>query len=162
MIGFIWAEDLDQNIGNKGDLPWHLPADLKRFKTLTSNHTIVMGRNTYESIGRPLPNRRSVVLSSSMPDQNGIELVRSTAELGKLLQSINDDVFIIGGSIVFSETLQFVDRLYRTVVQDHFEGDTRMVPIDYREWQLIDADEFQKDEKNSYDYVFETFKRKNS
>lgn len=160
MISFIWAEDLDGTIGKDGRLPWHLPADMRRFKQLTTNHTIVMGKRTYESLNGPLPHRRNIVLSNTLATADGFEIVRSAKDLEVLLKSATDDVYIIGGAVVFATTLDLVDHLLRTVVDDHFMGDTTMIPIDYADWQLIEQTKFSADDKNKYAYRFETWQRK--
>ncbi|KIS03008.1 dihydrofolate reductase [Paucilactobacillus wasatchensis] len=160
MISFIWAEDLDGTIGKNGQLPWHLPADMRRFKEFTTNHTIVMGKRTYESLKRPLPQRRNIVLSNALEPIDGVEIVRDAAELETVLKSLTDDVYIIGGAIVFSTTFGWVNQLIKTVVSGHFAGDTKMIPIDYDKWQLTDRTEYSADETNKYDYAFETWHRK--
>ncbi len=116
----IAALDRNRVIGNRGKLPWHLPADLKRFKRLTTGHTVLMGRKTYESLGKPLPNRRNVVLSS-----HPLEGVESYGSLSEALQALAevDTVFIIGGGEVFRQALPIVDGLHLTIVDGEHEGD---------------------------------------
>lgn len=160
MISFIWAEDLNGTIGKNGQLPWHLPADMRRFKQLTTNHTIVMGKRTYESLNGPLPQRRNIVLSNTLKTAAGFEVVHNAADLEMLLKSSTDDVYIIGGAVVFATTLDLVDHLFRTIVNEHFVGDTTMIPINYDDWQLVEQTEFTPDDKNKYAYVFETWQRK--
>lgn len=157
MIAFVWAEELNGYIGNHGDLPWHLPADMARFKRVTIGHTVVMGKTTFNSMHRPLPKRRNVVLSTSMPVQDGIEVVRSVAELQQLIDNTNDDIYIIGGAKVFESTQAIVNCLIRTVIEKSYKGDTKMPPIDYRNWRLVKSDHFEADEKNEAAYRFETW-----
>ncbi|KRM11543.1 dihydrofolate reductase [Paucilactobacillus suebicus] len=161
MIGFIWAEDLDGNIGSNGQLPWHLPADMARFKKLTTGHTIVMGKATYESMKRPLPKRRNIVLSSSLEERDGIEIVRNISELSKLLAGIDDDIYIIGGAGVFNSTVSMADHLFRTVIESRYNGDTKIPPIDYSNWRLIEQFDHAADEKNESGYRFETWQKLN-
>lgn len=160
MISFIWAEDLDGTIGKNGQLPWHLPADMRRFKQLTTNHTIVMGKRTYESLNGPLPHRRNIVLSNTIETADGFEIVHNADDLETLLKSSTDDIYIIGGAVVFATTLDLVDHLFRTVISEHFLGDTTMIPIDYNDWKLVEQIEYEPDDKNKYAYVFETWQRK--
>ena len=159
MISFIWAEDLDGYIGKNNTMPWHLPADLKHFKALTVEKTIVMGTNTYLSLGKPLPNRRNIVVSHSLEKQAGIEIVRSIEELADKLEDVDGGIVIIGGAKIFAETLPLVNRLYRTVIKDHFNGDTKIIAIDYNQWRLIQSESFEPDEKNKYSYDFETWEK---
>lgn len=159
MISFIWAEDLDGYIGKNNTMPWHLPADLKHFKALTVEKTIVMGTNTYLSLGKPLPNRRNIVVSHSLEKQAGIEIVRSIEELADKLEDVDGEIVIIGGAKIFAETLPLVNRLYRTVIKDHFNGDTKIIAIDYNQWRLIQSESFEPDEKNKYSYALETWEK---
>ncbi|MFZ2353795.1 dihydrofolate reductase [Paucilactobacillus nenjiangensis] len=159
MISFIWAEDLDGYIGKNNTMPWHLPSDLKHFKALTVEKTIVMGTNTYLSLGKPLPNRRNIVVSHSLEKQAGIEIVRSIEELADKLEDVDGEIVIIGGAKIFAETLPLVNRLYRTVIKDHFNGDTKIIAIDYNQWRLIQSESFEPDEKNKYSYDFETWEK---
>lgn len=159
MISFIWAEDLDGSIGKDNTMPWYLPADLKHFKQLTIGKTIVMGKNTYLSLGKPLPNRRNIVVSRSLSPVDGVEIVRSIDELEKKLNTIDGEIVIIGGAKIFAETYPIVDRLYRTVIKDHFDGDTKIIAIDYNQWRLFERQNFEPDEKNHYSYTFETWDR---
>jgi dihydrofolate reductase len=117
----IAALDRNHVIGKDGKLPWHLPADLQRFKRLTTGHTVLMGRKTYESLGRPLPNRRNVVLSSRPVE--GVETYASLSEALRALEDV-DTVFIIGGGEIFRQALPIVDGLYLTIVDGEHEGDT--------------------------------------
>ncbi|MDD5197634.1 MAG: dihydrofolate reductase [Candidatus Gracilibacteria bacterium] len=134
-------------IGNKGQLPWHLPEDLQNFKRLTTGGTIVMGRKTFESIGRPLPNRRNIVLSSQGIEKEGIEIFRSIDAMIQILQKEGiDKVFIIGGQKIYEEFLnvQVVDEVWLSKVPGHYEGDTFLI-------------EFEKDFEQQETEQFETF-----
>lgn len=108
-------------IGNNGKMPWHIPEDLQHFKQLTTGHTILMGRNTFEAIGRPLPHRRNVVLSSQKI--SGVETFVSLESAFDTL-SAEEKVFIIGGGNVFAQTLSLADELYLTLIDKDFKGDT--------------------------------------
>lgn len=117
----IAALDRNRVIGKSGKLPWHLPEDLKRFKRITSGHTVLMGRKTFESLGKPLPNRRNVVLSSQpLP---GVECYRSLSEALQALEDVTT-VYVIGGGEIFQQALPIVDGLHLTIVEGEHEGDT--------------------------------------
>jgi dihydrofolate reductase len=127
-LALIAAVARNRTIGRAGTLPWHIPEDLKRFKHLTTGHTIVMGRRTWASIGKPLPNRRNVVLTSH-PVQ-GMECYRNT---GELLTSLSSErrVFIIGGAALYAAFLERADELYLTLVHRDVEGDTFFPPYEH-------------------------------
>ena len=110
-------------IGRDGQLPWHLPEDLKFFKKVTSGHPIVMGRTTFDSIGRPLPKRRNIVLSSRMEERDGVEVVRSIEDLDSLLGDEAGEIFVIGGTKVYQTLLPRCSVLYITFIEKEYEGD---------------------------------------
>lgn len=109
-------------IGRDGALPWHLPEDLKFFRKTTTGHPILMGRKTWESLGRPLPNRRNLILSRTLPDQPGAEVLRSPADLDQL--NLEGPVYIIGGAEIYQLLLDRTDEILLTVLTDPAEGDT--------------------------------------
>ncbi len=117
-------------IGRDGQLPWHLPEDLKHFKQLTLGHTILMGRKTYDSIGRPLPRRRNIILSREMKPANGVEVIRSIEELATLCEP-HETVFVIGGAALFSMLLPACGALYLTWIETAYEGDSLMPPFEH-------------------------------
>lgn len=147
-------------IGRNGKMPWHLPKDLQYFKRITSNHTVVMGRYTFEAIGKPLPNRKNIVLSSTLPSQEGIWIAKNWNEALNYIQP-NEQVFLIGGQQIFDYALQnqFVNKIYRTLIHHVFEGDTFFPQIDTHQWKLIEQTFSPKDEKNPYDLTFEIWER---
>ncbi len=163
MISILVAMDKDGLIGKDNDLPWRLPNDLKYFKQLTTNHTILMGRKTYESIGRPLPNRINVVLTRNKDFQpEGCQVVHSIEEVQKLFkEESNDELFVIGGSDIFKLLLPYTDRLYITKIDERFEGDTFFPEIDFDSWNLVSKEQGEKDENNPYDYYFCIYDKKN-
>jgi len=116
-------------IGRDGALPWKLPEDMKFFRTLTTGHPIVMGRKTWDSLGRPLPNRRNIVLSRTMPATEGAEVVRSLDELHAL--SLTGDVFVIGGAEIYRLLLPQCAAVYLTVLTADAEGDTRLPEFEH-------------------------------
>ncbi|MGM9906929.1 dihydrofolate reductase [Limosilactobacillus sp.] len=137
-ISFVWAEDLDGWIGKDNALPWHVPADLRHFKQVTLGHPIIMGRRTYESIGRPLPHRENIVLTHHDLDASGITVVHDLASLKDYLgQLAENKVCVIGGAGVFAALLPLATVLERTVINGHYHGDTKMPPVDYSQWQLV-------------------------
>ena len=126
----IAAMATNRVIGRDGQLPWHLPEDLKFFKKVTSGHPIVMGRTTYESIGRPLPKRRNVVLSSSLAGIDGVEVIPSIEELDNLLGEEAGEVFVIGGAKLYQALLPRCSVLYLTLVEEEYEGDVVFPPFE--------------------------------
>lgn len=155
MISYLVAMDRNRVIGKDNDLPWSLPADLAYFKKKTTGHTIVMGRKTYESIGRPLPNRKNVILTR---DKNysvaNCTVIHSIEEALSLMRQENDEYFVIGGSDLFIQFLPYVERMYITLLDEEFEGDTFFPNVDMSEWKLISKEKGKKDENNHYDYEF--------
>lgn len=159
ILSIIVATSENQVIGNNNALIWHISADLKRFKKLTTGHTVIMGRKTFESIGRALPNRRNVVISRN-PEflAMGCEVVKSIEEA---LQCVKDEeeVFIIGGGAIYREMWDRVDRLYITLVHAIVEGDTTIPAIDENKWNVVDRKDHQAGEKDDYDYSFIDYQR---
>ncbi|WP_075397473.1 dihydrofolate reductase [Domibacillus antri] len=156
MISFIWAQDENGLIGKDNSLPWHLPEDLKFFKNTTLGHPIVMGRKTYESIGRPLPGRENVILTGDRSyEAEGCTIVHSADDV--LARS--EEVFVTGGAAVFKAFLPHVDRLYVTRIHHIFEGDTYFDAIPWDEFEMESCVPGLKDDKNPYDYEFCVYKK---
>ena len=156
MITVIAAIGNNNELGKDNDLIWHLPADLKRFKKVTTGHTIVMGRNTFESIGKPLPNRRSVIITRNQNyHQEGCEVVHSLEEAISLIQN-EEKALIIGGAQIYKETLEkgLADQLDITKVYENFEADVYFPEIKASDWKLIASEDFTSDEKNPHNYGF--------
>lgn len=162
MTTIIAAIAENNEIGKDNDLIWHLPEDLKRFKKLTTGHYILMGRNTFESIGKPLPNRTSVIITR---DKNyfkeGCEIAHSLEEAIEI-SSKEDEVFIIGGAQIYKYALEnnLADVLEITLVHDQFEADTFFPKIDLTIWQEIKNEFHKADEKNKFDYSFIRYEKK--
>lgn len=153
MIKIIVAMSRNRVIGNANTLIWHLPEDLKRFKELTTGNTIVMGRKTYESIGRPLPNRRSIIITRDTNYQvEGCEVVNSLEEA--LLLS-NNDCFIIGGGEIYRQALDKADRIYLTHIDKEFEGDTTFPEI--KDWYESNCENFSNEQFNYSFIQYERF-----
>ncbi|AEN88050.1 dihydrofolate reductase [Priestia megaterium] len=160
MISLIVAMDQNRLIGKENDLPWRLPEDLKYFKRITTSHTIVMGRKTFESIGRPLPNRENVVLTRQKDyQQEGATVIHSVEELEALDAEKEDELFVIGGATLYEQTLDVANRLYITHIEESFEGDTHFPAVNLSEWRVISKQQGIKDEKNPYTYYFTVYER---
>jgi dihydrofolate reductase len=160
-VHLIVAMDEGRLIGRDNDLPWHLPADLKRFRRLTMGHPLVMGRRTWESIGRPLPGRTSIVVTRrtdyAVPE--GVHVAASPEGAFRLASGLDDDVFVIGGAALYAETLPRADRLHVTLVHARLAGDARFPAIDDREWRLVEERSRPADARNAYDLTFRTYER---
>lgn len=138
-ISFVWAEDLEGWIGKNDTLPWHVPADMHHFVKVTTGCPVVMGRRTFESIGKPLPHRQNIVFTHQAFTQPGITVVHDLPQLRSWLnhhQSVTE-VCIIGGAKIFALTQPLVNYLHRTVINGHYHGDVKMPPVDYSQWHLI-------------------------
>ncbi len=160
MITLVVAMGLNREIGVDNQLPWHLPKDLKHFKEITSGHPIIMGRKTYESIGKPLPNRTNIVISRKKDwFEEGILIVGSIKEAIKFGQKIDEDIFIIGGGNIFEQTMDIADKLEVTEIKTNIEADTFFPKIDPKIWTKTDEICHEKDEKNNFDFCFQTFQR---
>ncbi|MEQ8849066.1 dihydrofolate reductase [Botrimarina sp.] len=152
-------------IGRDGELPWRLPADLRRFKSLTMGHAIVMGRKTFESIGRPLPGRVSVVLTRDTRWSVGEE-VRVAHDLPEAIRLAStaegmqrDAVYVIGGEQVYRLAAPAADRVHLTRVHATVEGDARFPPLDPAEWRRVEAEAHPADEENEHAFTFEVWER---
>ncbi|MBP1962473.1 dihydrofolate reductase [Paenibacillus aceris] len=158
-ISFIFAMDRNRAIGVNNRLPWHLPGDLKFFKSVTMGHPILMGRKTYESIGKPLPGRRNIILTQNPEFQaEGCEVIHSVHEATEEFR--NQELFVIGGAEIFRLFAQEVDRMYITFIEHEFEADTFMTELDLSDWTLISSEQGEQNEKNPYEYYFRIYQRK--
>ena len=160
MITLIVAMGKNREIGKENQLLWHLPKDLKRFKELTSGYPIIMGRKTYESIGKPLPNRTNIVISRKNDwFEEGILIVGSIKEAVKFAKKIDEEVFVLGGGNIYEQTIDFADKLEVTLVDAVLDADTFFPKINEKVWQKTNEEYHQKDEKNEFDFCFQTFER---
>jgi dihydrofolate reductase len=159
MISLICAASENDVIGNNNQLPWHLPADLKRFKKITLGHSILMGRKTFESIGKPLPGRTNIVISRKKELQCCGALVAESLDDALTLCRDQAEVFIIGGSEIFQQALPQADQIYLTRIHQTIEGDIPLFKIDSKEWAQTHREDFDPDEANQYRYSFITLKR---
>lgn len=160
MTTIVVAMGEKNEIGFENQLLWHLPKDLKHFKEITSGHPVIMGRKTYESIGKPLPNRTNIVVSRKTDwFEEGILIVGSIKEAVKFAKKIDEEIFIIGGGKIYEQTMDVVDKLEVTLVKADLEADTFFPKIDPKIWKKTDEICHEKDEKNQYDFCFQTFER---
>lgn len=162
MITIIAAIGNQNELGKDNDLIWHLPADLKRFKKVTSGNYIIMGRNTYESIGRPLPNRTTVIITRNKTyQQEGCVVVHSIEEALEVSKE-QEQVFIIGGAKIYEQCMakDLVDRLDITQVHAKFEADVFFPEIDPNIWEVVAKEDHKADEKNQFDYSFLSYQKK--
>ncbi len=151
MIRIIVAMSKNRVIGNNNQLIWKLSSDLKRFKELTTGNSVVMGRKTFESIGKPLPNRRNIIITrNNNYVAEGCDIVSSLEEA---LLLTNNNCFIIGGGEIYKQSLDLADKIYLTLVHKEFEGDTQFPELD-KKWAKISRKDFEADEKNEYKYSF--------
>ncbi|MCC2928805.1 dihydrofolate reductase DfrA [Bacillus sp. LBG-1-113] len=162
MISFIFAMDANRLIGKDNDLPWHLPNDLAYFKKVTSGHSIIMGRKTYESIGRPLPNRKNIVVTSAHDAEfPGCTIVSSIEDVLQIA-SDTEECFVIGGAQLYTALFPYADRLYMTKIHHQFDGDRYFPEFDESKWKLVSSEQGTKDEKNPYDYEFLVYEKMNA
>ena len=161
-ISIIVAQGENNVIGKDNDLPWHLPGDLRHFKKTTTGHHLIMGRKTFESLGRPLPNRVSIVLTRNKkyPVPDGHYVVHDLSAALDICRSKGlEQVYILGGAEVFEMALPYTDELVITEVDASPEGDTFFPAIENAEWVTVSREHFPKDEENEYGYSFVTYKR---
>ncbi len=148
-------------IGNEGDLPWRLPADLRHFKRLTMGHHLIIGRRTWESIGVVLPGRTMVVVTRDQDYRSGVEgvfVAHSLKEALRLAEG-DDEVFVAGGATLYREAFDIVDRMYVTRIDAEFEADTFFPDLDEDQWVVIAEEHHEPDEKNLCPYTFLTMER---
>ncbi len=159
MISLIAAVSENGVIGRDNRLPWRLSADLRRFKALTMGHHLIVGRKTFQSIGRPLPGRQMVVLSrDDAYSPVGVKVAGSLREALDLAEG-DDEVFIGGGSELFKEALEHVDRIYLTIVHAEIQGDSFFPDIDRARWASRSSERHPADENNQYPFTFQVLER---
>ncbi len=161
MLSIIVAVAENNVIGKDNKLIWHLPEDLKRFKKLTTGHTIIMGRKTFESLGRVLPNRKHVILCNDMElniEDENVEVLEDISMLKQYIDSTEEN-FVIGGATIYKLLLPYANKIYLTLIHEKFEGDVFFPEIDEREWKIVETEKGLKDEKNPYDYEYITYTR---
>ena len=160
-VAIVVVVDGNNGIGKNGDLLCHLPNDLKHFKKLTTGHTIIMGRKTFESLPKgALPNRINIVITSDNADNYPGCIVARSVDEAFLLTKKKDKVFIIGGGKIYNSTLYLANKLYLTRIHHRFEdADTFFPDIDFNNWELIEEEKYKADEKHLYDYSVRSYKK---
>lgn len=161
-ISIIAALGDNDAIGIDNHLPWHMPADLKRFKKLTTGHHVLMGRRTFDEVKKPLPGRVNVVISRN-PEfaAEGVAIARSVDQAIAEAEAAGDaEIFVIGGAEIIAQTLHRADRMYLTRIHAEPEADTFFPEFDdVNEWRLVDREDFEADEKNPHAYSYLTYER---
>ncbi len=161
MLTIIAAVAKNKALGKNNDLIWRLPADLKRFKKITLGHHVIMGRKTFESLGRPLPNRTTIIISRNVSYKVEGCTVVHTLEAAILAAKEDNNPFILGGGEIYKQALLRADILDLTLVHHSFDdADTFFPDIDYNQWIEINREDFKADEQHAYDYSFVRYKKK--
>ncbi len=161
MISLIAAIGRNNELGKGNDLIWKFPADQKFFRETTSGHIIIMGRKTFESIGRALPNRRNIIITRDLNyEKDGVEITHSLEEVLELLKNKNEEIFIIGGAEIFRQSMSIADRLYIT----HFDAEDKDANVFFPEiipavWKEVSHQEYKKDEQNPLNYTFSVYEK---
>ncbi len=161
MLSIVVAKAKNNIIGKDNKLVWHLPADLKHFKELTTGHKIIMGRKTFESLGRVLPNRKHIIFSQNpdfkVKDEN-VEVVHSLLQIQELIEG-EEEAFVIGGAMIYNFLMPYVKKMYVTQIDQEFEGDAFFPVISENTWKEVSKEKGIKDEENTLDYEFITYER---
>lgn len=162
MLSIIVAKAKNNIIGKDNQLIWHLPEDLKRFKKLTTGHTIIMGRKTFESLGRILPNRKHVILCNdaemNVQDER-VEILEDISMLNKYINS-DEENFIIGGATIYKLLMPYANKMYITEIDKEFDGDVSFPEINMEEWKIEHVEEGPSDEENDFTYQYVTYVRR--
>lgn len=160
ILSIIAAMSENRVIGKDKGLPWYLPADLQFFKSKTLGHTVIMGRKTFDSVGKPLPNRRNIVITRQ--SNFSVEKVETAHSIEQALALVEgeEEVFIAGGGEIYRQSLAIADRIYLTIVHHKLDGDTFFPPFDESEWDLIEKKDRPADNKNQYSCSFLTYFRR--
>lgn len=160
MITLIAAAAENNALGKDNQLVWHLPNDFKRFKQITSGHYIIMGRKTFESFPKPLPNRTHIIITRQKNYAiEGCIVVHSIEEAIKTCPK-NEELFVIGGAEIYKQSIDFADKIELTRVHATFEADAYFPEINDLDWQLVFEEKHPQDEKHNFDYTYQTFLRK--
>ncbi len=161
MLSIVVAKAKNNIIGKDNKIIWHLPEDLKHFKNLTTGHTIIMGRKTFESLGKILPNRKHIILSNNpdfkVHDEN-VEVVHSLLQIQDLIEG-KEEAFVIGGAMIYNFLMPYVKKMYVTEIEKDFDGDAFFPRIDDKIWKEVSREKGIKDENNKLDYYFVTYER---
>ena len=159
MVSIIVAVAQNGTIGDKNSLLWHIKEDMRFFRTTTSGHAVIMGRKTFESLGsKPLPKRTNIVITHQDVEFEGALTAHSLKEAIAMAEG-DEEIFIIGGAQIYAQALECADRLYLTLVERDYEGDTSFPELDYRYWQLVAEQRHERGEEFEYPFSFLTFDR---
>lgn len=162
MLSIIVAKAKNNTIGKENKLLWYIQDDLKRFKNLTTNHNIIMGRKRFESLGTILPDRKHIVFSQN-PDfkvnNENVEIVHSMLQIKQYIEDENEN-FVIGGAMIYNLLMPYVTKMYVTEIDKDFEGDTFFPRINSDIWEEVSREEGPEDSKNNFKYEYVTYKRK--
>ena len=157
MVSIIVAVAQNGTIGDKNSLLWHIKEDMRFFRTTTSGHAVIMGRKTFESLGsKPLPKRTNIVITRQDVEFEGALTAHSLQEAIAMAEG-DEEIFIIGGAQIYAQALECAERLYLTLVEKDYEGDTSFPEIDYRYWQLVAEQRHERGEEYEYPFSFLTF-----
>lgn len=162
MLSIIAAISENNVIGKDNKLLWHLSEDLKRFKEVTTGHTIIMGRKTFESLGRVLPNRKHIVLTRDLSyniDSDWVKVIHSIDELSEYIND-EEEHFAIGGALIYNQLLKVTKKMYITKIYKKYEGDAYFPRINEKEWNVVEKIPGKKNEENDFEYEFITYIRK--
>lgn len=160
MISFLLAMDRNALIGRDNSLPWHLPDDFRYFKKLTTGHPVIMGRKTFESVGKPLPGRQNIVLTRNNDfSPAGVDVYHSVEELLGSGITFGKECFVIGGAHIFNTFIAYADRLYLTKIDAEFEGDTYFTVLESCQWRLVSNTPGILDRKNIFPHSFLVYER---
>ena len=162
MLSIVVAISENNVIGKNNKLLWHIPEDMKRFKELTTGHTIIMGRKTFESIGKVLPDRRHIILtrdSEYVVNNENVDIVNDINELDSYIDETEEN-FIIGGAIIYNQLIKRADKVYMTKIHKVFDGDAYFPKLSETEWKEVERKHGLKNEKNPYDYEYITYVRR--
>ena len=162
MLSIIVAKAKNNAIGKDNQLLWHLSDDLKRFKKLTTGHTIIMGRKTFESLGRVLPNRKHIVFTQNpdfkVNDEN-VEIVHSMLQIQEYIEN-QEEAFVIGGAIIYNLLMPYVKKMYVTEIDKEFDGDVFFPRIDEEKWKEISREKGPEDTGNNFTYEYVTYEKR--
>ncbi len=161
MLSIVVAKAKNNIIGKDNKLLWHLSDDLKRFKALTEGHTIIMGRKTFESLGRVLPNRKHIVFSNNpdfkVNDEN-VEVVHSLLQIQEYIES-EEEAFVIGGAMMYNFLMPYVSKMYVTEIEKEFEGDAFFPRIDDEKWKEVSREKGPEDGENNFEYNYVVYQK---
>ena len=160
IVTIVVAMGENNAIGKNNELLWYLPKDLRHFKTITKGHTVIMGRKTFESVGKPLPNRRNIIITRNTDLAiEGTEVVHTLEDALELCKQ-GEEVFVIGGAEIYKIAMPHTDKIYLTVVHENFEADAFFPEIDHNLWLETASEKHLPDDKNNLSFTFSTLERK--